>query len=324
MNHINFIKNILKLKLSKRVIFLTQRIYCLCFNRLYIWLVVLPYLMFREKLNKSFTIKYAFNSVVVIDKKRIFKVLLNSKSTIDLEYKNFKKTLNLYPSLSNVLPNYKIREKVFIKYLSTDRYEEVDLQRSIDPAIQIFNLIRDCHKSGMRLSALDSIELITGLKIISNIYGDVVIQKIQLIIDDYLMNGKYHIGFAHGDFPSRNILIDEDLKPKIIDLDCVRFFGLQELDVLYYLIEYEWSKTGAMWYETIARYLDNNISTAEITILKYFGVDYDHGLAVTYLVDRIGQESENYGFKYSDTHLASAINGVLSVPFNIKPTLSKV
>lgn len=304
-------------KMANRVVSFAHRIAIVLLTRIYIWLFVIPYLVFQEELSKTFVIKVAFNSIVVLDRRRVFKVALNKKSTIGLEFNNFEKILELYPAMLNILPDYNIKWNVFISYLSAPRYEVVNLPDSLGLATRIFKLMRECRKPEERLQIVESAELTAGISVISQIYGEPIRLMIQHIVDLYLKSGKYHIGLAHGDFHSRNIVIDEYYKPRLIDLDCVRLCGVQELDAFYFLMEQEWSKSGSLWYETIVEYFKGDISSEAIAVLNRFGVDYSHGLAVTYLVDRIGQEAMNYGFKYTSVQLASAINEILSIPTSV-------
>ena len=308
-----FVRGIkLLLNLFMRVLFVISRITLQCLNRLYAWFFVIPYLTRRENISKPI-IKFSLNTVVILEDRRVFKAALNTKSTIKLEINNFERICKEYPILLSILPDYKIKGNAFVSYLSTALYNGVDLSGSIILATRLFKIISECRKCQKRLQIIESAQLVAGLEIISQDYGDAASQRIHQIVDTFLENGKYHLGFAHGDFHSRNIVIDEHHMPRLIDLDCVRFCGIQELDAFYFLMEHEWSVSGNPWYETILRYFKGEISDEAIAILNKFGIGYDHGLAVTCLVDRIGQESLNYGFNYPHTKLAPAIEGIMSI-----------
>ena len=315
---------ILVFKMTKRVASFALRIVILSLSRIYIWLSVIPYLIIHEGLSKSFVIKFTFNSIVVLERRRVFKVALNKKSTIGLEFNNFEKIRELHPYTLDILPDYNMKRNKFISYLSAPRYEIVNLPDSLELATRIFELMRECHKPEVRLQIIETAELAAGLSVISQIYGESIRLMIQHFVDLYLKSGKYHIGLAHGDFHSRNIVIDEYCKPRIIDLDCVRFCGIQELDAFYFLMEQEWSESGSLWYETIVEYFKGDIPDKAIAVLNRFGVDYCHGLAVTYLVDRVGQEKMNYGFKYTDLQLAPAINEILFISTSMASAYSQV
>lgn len=311
-------------KQGKRVIYYIHHFVLRRLGRIYIWFFVIPYLRYRENLSNYFTLKYTFNSIVIAERGRVFKVALNKNSTIGLEYHNLLIIRELYPALLNILPDYSMNERIFVKYLSAPCYEVVASPDSVRPTIEIFVLIRECCKPKVRMQVVEFAELVEGLNVISNVYGELVSQRIFKIVDFYLKYGKYHIGFAHGDFHSRNIVLDEFHRPRLIDLDCVRFCGVQELDAIYFLVEQEWSKSGTPWYETIALYLKNGLSPEGFVFLNSLGVEYTLGLSVTFLVDRIGQEKNNYGFNYTDVQLASTINEILAMPSSLATPHTRV
>jgi hypothetical protein len=156
----------------------------------------------------------------------------------------------------------------------------------------------------MRLAVSDSPELLAGIDILAELYDDSVIRTIRRRVEVFLATGDYHLGFAHGDFHSRNIVLDNSGTPRLVDLDCVRLNGIQELDALYFVLEWEWSRSGRPWHDTIVDMLRGAASKEQQAMLKTgFDVVGSFGLAVTYLVDRVGQEGRNFGARWY-THAA--------------------
>jgi hypothetical protein len=134
---------------------------------------------------------------------------------------------------------------------------------------------------------------------VAELYGDSTSSTIRRHVEAFLASGDYHLGFAHGDFHSRNIVLDDRGAPRLVDLDCIRLNGIQELDALYYVLQWEWSKTGRPWHDTIVDMLGGTASQEQQTMLRTgFGVKESFGLAVAYLVDRIGQEGRNFGARW--------------------------
>jgi len=297
----------------KRIIIIGY-LYCLRgFYFLYTHLVIIPYFRINENLKKPFEIKRAFNSVVILDQNRVFKASLNRGNTLEREYINYKKSIESFPSLIKISPEFNRVCNSVISYLASTRYRELEGSSSIDAAIVVYELFRQSQVPERRLAISDSAELIAGLAVISSLYGNKTSRQIEHVIDSYLKNASYHIGFSHGDFHSRNIVVDDRSNPRLLDFDCVRLTGIQELDALYYMVELEWSRSGIMWYETIAAYIRGDISGEESTIMCKFDFCYNTGLAVTFFVDRIGQETRNFGGKYTTSQMDSAISAALEI-----------
>jgi len=284
------------------------------FRKCYIQLCIIPFLTYFEKLSSSYVIKNAFHSIVIVSQERVFKVALDGKNTLSDEYSNFELIREEYPLLVDILPDFEFRENVFFSYLSMPFYKDFAFPENLELAVRIFHLLGEFSKhSTLRLTISESRELIEGLNVISEDYGELACERILRLVETYLENGNYHVGFAHGDFHSRNIYFDHEKNLKLLDLDCIRISGIQELDALYYLFESVWSKFGIPWYSTIVGYIEGTVSVEDVAILQKFQVEYDNGLAVVYLVDRIGQESLRYGFHYKKACLSKAIEATLSV-----------
>jgi hypothetical protein len=160
--------------------------------------------------------------------------------------------------------------------------------------------MRSCSNAhGGRVAVSESQELLTGIEVLAELYGESTSRTIRRHIEAFLASGDYHLGFAHGDFHSRNIVLDERGGARLVDLDCVRLNGIQELDALYFVLEWEWSRSGRPWHDTIVDMLRGATSKELQTMLKAgFGVEAGFGLSVTYLADRIGQEGRNFGARW--------------------------
>jgi len=308
---LNHIENTLQFFLKRGIRFLRQSI-CSVLHSGYIKFVVVPYLHRKENLGKEYSIKPAFNTVVISDSLNLHKIALSKTSTIGLEYANYELIRNRYPDLLKIIPDYRAKKKSFIYYLSMQRYKSANLNTSLSYAIKLYQVMRTYGTEDHQLKFSDSNTLQAGLNVIQKIYGVTAEKHIFQIVDTFLARRKYHIGFTHGDYHSRNILSGNDGKPILIDLDCVRFQDIQELDALSFVLEMEWSRSGRLWYMTLANYFMDVIPDNARNVLSRFGVTYNNGLGVTYFVDRIGQETLNYGIEYSRALLDASIEMILS------------
>ena len=274
---------------------------------------MVPYLRNHAGLRKHFLTISAFNSTIIVDQQKLYKVSLYKKSAIAHEFSNYKKIRSDYLCLVEYLPNYFIQRKFFFSYLSMDFYKPVHIECSLEIASGIYKKFLSCGGSSGKLKISNSDEIQAGLKLFATIYGESVGHRIQKIVSTFLESGKYRTGFAHGDFHSRNILTDIHGKPKIIDLDCVRFRGIQDFDALYFLLEMEWSESGKPWYVTIVNYLKGDITPLARSALDRFGIEYSHGLAVSYIVDRMGQEFTKFELLLPRKYLDPIANQILEL-----------
>ena len=236
----------------------------------------------------------------MIDGSRVCKIALSRKSTIENEYRNLAAATRRWPSLLAILPDMQLEGGAPVTYLTMSRYHPVGLVDSLEYASSAYQLTRSCSSSdGVRMAVSDSPELLAGIDILAELYGGPMTRTIRRHVEVFLATGDYHLGFAHGDFHSRNIMLDDSGTPRLVDLDCVRLNGIQELDALYFVLEWEWSKSGRPWHDTIVDMLRGAASKEQQAMLKTgFGVAGSFGLAVTYLVDRVGQEGRNFGTKW--------------------------
>lgn len=268
--------------------------------RIFLWIFAIPWLRLRRVVRKPFTVRFAFRSAAVMDASRLCKVALSRKSTIENEYRNFAAATQKWPRLLAIFPEIQFESDGLVTYLTMPRYRPVGLEDSLQHASSTYQLMRSCSNArDMRMAASDSQELSTGFDVIAELYDDPTARAIGRHVRSFLASGVYHLGFAHGDFHSRNIVLDDRGAPRLVDLDCVRLNGIQELDALYFVLEWEWSKSGRPWHDTIVDMLRGTASEEQQAMLRTgFGVEGNFGLAVTYLVDRVGQESRNFGARW--------------------------
>jgi len=269
-------------------------------TRIFLWAIAIPWLMIRRQVRGPLTVRLGFRSATVMDRSRLCKIALGSKSTIAREYENFAQATRKWPSLLAIFPELYFQGDGPLVYLTMPRYRSVAVERGLEHAAAAYRAIRSCaNPRDARLTLPDAQELLAGIELIAEVYDAPTSGTIRRHVEAFLASGDYHLGFAHGDFHSRNIVLDDHGGARLVDLDCVRLNGIQELDALYFVLEWEWSRRGRPWYETIVDVLQGTTSRELITMLSAsFGVQASFGLAATYLVDRIGQECRNFGTKW--------------------------
>jgi hypothetical protein len=284
--------------------------------RIFLWAVAIPWLRIRRVVRKPFTVQLAFRSAAVMDGSRLCKVALSRKSTIGNEYRNFAAASRKWPRLLAIFPDLRFESDWLVTYLTMPRYHPVALESSLEYASITYRQMRGCsNPDGARLAVSASPELLAGMDIFAELYDGPMTHAIRTHVEAFLATGDYHLGFAHGDFHSRNIVLDDLGAPRLVDLDCVRLNGIQELDALYFSLEWEWSRSGRPWHETIVDMLQGTASKEQQAMLKNgFDVVGSFGLAATYLVDRVGQEGRNFGTRwYTRAALDPAISKIGTV-----------
>jgi hypothetical protein len=272
-------------------------------HRIYARVIAVPLLRWYEKVGRASIGMPAFGAVPIYDRTRFFKVALAEPSPIEREYGNWESAMRVYPALAAVLPEYRMGNHRLVRYISMPRYTPVDPATGVEHARDAYEQMRSCSMQHQRLRISDSEELLEGLRVIGGLYGEAVHEKLRWAVCSFLADGHYHVGFAHGDFHARNIVVDDTGFSRIVDLDCARLAGVQELDALYFTLEWQWSHSRRLWYESLVSYFRGEIPADAAHLLDAFGVEYSHGLAVTYLADRVGQETLRYDFLYARKQL---------------------
>ncbi len=278
---------------------------------IYLRLLAIPWMRFHGLLGTPNAIRLAHGAAIVSDRNRICKVALWSKSAIAREHRNCSLARSKWPQLGTILPEVEAHEGMFASCLSMARYRPLEAEDSIRHATAIYGLMQTCRIPDARSIRIEeSTELSSGIEFIADLYGGATGNVVREHVQSYLGSADYHLGFAHGDFHSRNILLDAHGAPRLVDLDCVRFNGIQELDAMNFAIEREWSRSGQLWYRTIFDFMRGTPSGDCLDILGRFGVSPSFGLLVTYLMDRIGQETRNFGFSHTRTNLDPAVDAI--------------
>jgi hypothetical protein len=245
---------------------------------------------------------------VIVSANRVLKSAGRGQGSVARELANYTEAVACWPVLAEVLAPIELRRESVGTFLLMDRYEQVDDNTAVLHAVRLFRLMQGCRNvvaSSFDVAATPQVA--AGIEVLSDLYGTATGQLVRRRLKQLSPLVDFDLGFAHGDFHSRNIVLDSSGAARLIDLDCARMNGVQQLDALYFVMESEWSTSGRQWFEQIAAYLRNELPKGAQIVLNQFGVTSTGGLALIYLLDRIGQEATHYGFRYRPAHLAEAV-----------------
>jgi hypothetical protein len=79
---------------------------------------------------------------------------------------------------------------------------------------------------------------------------------------------------------------------------------------MHFALEMGWSQTGRLWHEQIDHFIRGEIPRDIHAVLDDFGVSWSRDLSITYLVDRVGQETMKFGSQYGTAQLDRAIGEI--------------
>jgi hypothetical protein len=280
----------------------------LLLQAVHLWALIVPVLRVRGIIGNPRSVIRAEDGYVITDELRAVKVMPGRDGGIHAQYVKYVACIERWPQLAGVLAEAQIRNGPGGGFMLMPRYRPVTAEAGVGHALGLFETLRTCAApAGAPFDVSASPELTAGIEVVAGIYGEYVGSTIDRLVRAFVRDGTYSVGFAHGDFHSGNIMLDREGRARLVDFDCLRLHGLQQLDALYYVLELDWSRTGRLWHQQLATYLVGEVPAWARELFKRFGVNYSVGLGVTYMVDRIGQETRNYCYKYRATELDSAI-----------------
>jgi hypothetical protein len=253
-------------------------------------------------------VRRAYSGVVILAADRVLKANAHGRVTVAREFDNYKQAINRWPVLVDVLAPLEIRRDGSGTFLLMKRYDPVAEQSAVDHALRLYRMMQGCRSfADSQFDVSRSTQVAAGIDVLIDLYGSSIERLVRKRLQALRAGVDFDLGFAHGDFHSRNIVLDSAGTARLIDLDCARMNGVQQLDALYFVLEAEWSRSRTYWFEQIAAYLRSELPTDAQMVLNRFGVTVTSGLALVYLLDRIGQEAIHYGFQYLPGELAEAV-----------------
>jgi hypothetical protein len=280
-------------------------------ERIYFYLYVLPRLWRKGMLSLPFTTFRGHGAFVLVSQDAAIKVALNTRSTLRLEYENFYRLKQCGSQVAALMPAYRFVHGWQLAALQCERLTPVPLEQVLPLAVQARRVLDAAVCAGGRLSLDQCTEVLAGLCRVEETFGAAIAANMRMLVWTFLAEGVYRAGLAHGDFHSRNVMIDRVGNCKLIDLDCVRFNGVTEFDALYFALELEWSASGILWTETLARCFGSK-GQVIFASLEAFGVSWTDGLGCAFFLDRIGQDEVNFGLHYTPAQMEPVVQAMQS------------
>jgi hypothetical protein len=273
---------------------------------IFVFLLVVPVLLIRRKISLPVQLVSGHDAVLVVCERLVAKVAISRRSTVLIEYANAQRMRAGGSAILACTPSFLLLRGKVLTCLIAERFERLLHSEVLDCAVEVR---RKLDSAGLKLrgSSLDRYPQVNaGLAQIAQLFGHDLASRMRTLVQGYLTDGYYHTGLCHGDFHSRNIMRDEHGELRIIDLDCVRFEGIVELDPLYFALELEWSLSGALWLDTLATAFDSHGDNIQ-WCLSRFKVRWNAAFGLVYFLDRLGQEEINFGFKYPKLKIQRAV-----------------
>jgi len=275
----------------------------------YVILLATPVLLVRRTISLPAQFFPAHGSVLILCDRSAVKVASSRQSTILLEYTNARRMACAGTEIASCVPSFLLPRHMFFRCLISERYHLVASPSLLDYAVEVR---RKLDSAGLKVRGITldrSPQMQAGLSEIANRFGLVLATKMKTLAQAYLRTGNYHTGLCHGDFHSRNIMLDRNGGVRVIDLDCVRFDGIVEFDALYFALELEWSTSGALWLDTLVTAFKVGGANIEHCLTR-FSVRWTDAMGLAFFLDRVGQESLNYGYKYSKAVLQPVVSAI--------------
>ena len=269
---------------------------------------VLPRLLKRAGHCEPLAVRPGHTGVLLFAPDRVLRTALGTGDALRRVAEKRRDAITRWPVLAEVLTPAALYCEAGVTYLAMPRYEPLTPDAALAHAVAMFRIVRACGepmRADFDVASLPEIR--AGLDAVAELFGVEWIRALEDAVRPLAERGLYDLGFAHGDFHSRNIMMDATGNARLIDLDCLRTRGVQQFDALYFVMEAEWSRSGKEWFEQLSWYLAEEPPPAARAALDQFGVVLTKELALAYCLDRIGQDRRNYGLQYLRRELAEAM-----------------
>jgi hypothetical protein len=279
------------------------------FSLIYLKIYIIPILKIKKIVIGNLIIVKSYKSYIVITEALAIKISISTSSTINNEFYLYEKILAFYPELVVIFPNYTKINLLFINAIQYDKLNEIPLSESLSSALMIQDKLSCKNLFDIRFKVDKFPHIYSALIFFKSKFGFEIFNFLLSLVEKFLTNENYKVGLAHGDFHSRNLMKDRNGAVKIIDLDCFRFCGIREFDLLYFSLEIVWSLKGIHWIDTLIEKLKGHPTDLDIYLNK-FNITWSKSLGVSFFLDRLGQDLINYKIKYSHIILQRVLNAI--------------
>lgn len=232
----------------------------------------------------------AYHAACIISNGRFYKVATNSSNTILKEYENFVLFKNAV-SGADILPKLMLVTGES-PYLVMNRLYPISENELYISASKLLVVLKA--KGKVKLSEINQHwKLEAGLKLLTIILRD---GKIEVVKEQLktIFKKEMRIGITHGDFCFSNVMFDEFGKIKLIDFDCVEEFGIQDLDIINWVV-FDLQKKLNMDWRLVILNIESHISESEKIMLLLTSLTMSlKEVLLIYFVERIGKISKFY------------------------------
>lgn len=238
------------------------------------------------------------------------KVVLGRRRFMSDQHKNFEIIEGSFPEILPLIPPNRREEFLAgrVTVVHSDLLEPIMGREGREWAARFFlDVFRNLGRVGpVHLSKLS--EAGAGLGLLRTVLDEEDFQDLEHRIQQLLRENSLRIGPCHGDFHARNFL-QKGGQFFLIDFDCFRDKGVQELDAIYFIIHEIIDDQPGIWWPEAIRDFHSAMGLKEryMRFMRdYVKPEAIEGLLLLYIVDRLGQE-----LKYGPVVLGPAKDVVL-------------
>jgi hypothetical protein len=254
---------------------------------------LLIYAIVRRRYNRLPSSIQGYHNV--LSKNIFYKIALDNPHFFLEEKVNIDLIRRKYPEIIKIIPNYSywsiFRNRINVmktqKLISISGFsEKFEAARNILSIFKKYGRIGGCTIGNLPY-------VLVGLKLVGYFCGEEVSRKAILLAKNFLDNNQFRLGPCHGDFHHKNVM-SIARNNFVIDLDCFRDIGLQELDAMYFATQYIADNENTIWHIALMNLMVNETKYLEYYnfLEEFMDIDKFQGYSLTYLLDRLGQDAK--------------------------------
>lgn len=235
-----------------------------------------------------------------LSEESFYKIAIRQKKLFEEEKQTITKIKTNYTEIGEIIPEYEygmvlndgilFRKSAILEPIE----DELEQYQTAEDFLEILK-----KHSTLESSSVDNLpNLKKGLEIVESFASNEDFQKTRALVEVFLKENTFRIGFCHGDFHSRNFMKDKS-KKYLIDFDCVREKSIQEFDAIYFIIQKIIDDIPNIWWYEASIIFESQITKTpkyRCFLEKFMGVNNANIFILLYFLDRIGQDSKYFNF----------------------------
>lgn len=274
----------------------------------FLYAYALPCLRSYRVFSRVVFVSRGYGSFILLDKNLFAKLAISNASTIDVEYYHYL-ALSVDPVAATLVPSYYFLKGIFVSALVCEILYSICHEDLLSHAVCVQNKLEMVGLANSRLTLADCPQIQAGLYQFEQEFGIDIANKIRCIANNYLAFGDYSVGLVHGDFHSRNLMIDAFGNSKLIDLDCIRYRGIRQFDPLYFALQLHSAANKLLWIDSLCV----SFAMAGVNIvdsLSAFGISWSNAYGLAFCMDRIGQVQMTHCVIYPRSRLLPVVQAL--------------